>query len=157
MDPSGTFITHICPLFPLISICIYVPFGFHWGSNIVTMSVGACEYLCCAFWAFVPLWIEQMITGLVPCVNHCARVYLFEVLLALLFGFQPCVLYTCLFGLRALTRHTVIWGLIKLLRIPAPVSRIIVTNVIVFSVLRYNPHKCHGTQPLPQCDLRQRR
>jgi uncharacterized protein (DUF2062 family) len=33
---------------------------------IVTMSVGACE--CCVFWAFVPLWIAQMITGLILCV-----------------------------------------------------------------------------------------
>ena len=47
-DPSGTFITHTCPLFPLISTCISVPFGFHW--IIVTMSVGVCEYLCCVFW-----------------------------------------------------------------------------------------------------------
>jgi hypothetical protein len=40
---------------------------------IVTMSVGECEYMCCVFWAFVPLWIVQMTTSLVPCVNHCAR------------------------------------------------------------------------------------
>ena len=38
-------------------------------------------------------------------------VYLFEVLLALSFGSQPCVLHTCLFGLcpHALTWHAVIW------------------------------------------------
>ena len=43
-------------------------------SIIVATSVGACEYLCYVFWAFVPLWIVQMITGLVPCDNHCALV-----------------------------------------------------------------------------------
>jgi hypothetical protein len=32
-DPSGTFIAHTSPLFPLICICIFVPFGFHWVVN----------------------------------------------------------------------------------------------------------------------------
>jgi hypothetical protein len=69
-DPSGTFIIHICPLFPMISTCLSVPFGLHW--IIVTTSVGVCTVLCVL--AFVSLWIAQMITGLVLCVNHCARV-----------------------------------------------------------------------------------
>ena len=30
--------------------------------------------VCCVFCAFVALWMEQMTTGLVPCVNHHARV-----------------------------------------------------------------------------------
>ena len=61
------------PLFPLISICIYVPFGFHG-------LVDYCYYVCCCVWVtvlcvwgFVPLWIAQMITGLVLWVNHCTR------------------------------------------------------------------------------------
>ena len=58
--------------------------------------------------------IAQMITGVNPwgiivCVyvTGFAPVYLFEVLLALLFGFQPRVLNICLFGLhsRAYSAH----------------------------------------------------
>ena len=73
-DPSGTFIMHTCPLFPLISTCISVPFGFHW-AVVYCYNVRWCvgvPVLCVL--AFVPLWIVQMITGLIPCVNHCARV-----------------------------------------------------------------------------------
>jgi hypothetical protein len=40
-------------MFPLVSMVL---------SIIVTMSVGACEYLCCVFWAFKLLWSAQMIT-----------------------------------------------------------------------------------------------
>ena len=36
-----------------------------------------CEYLCCVFWAFVPLWIAQIITGLVPSVKRCFIMYFF--------------------------------------------------------------------------------
>ena len=63
-------------------------------SIIVTRSVGAWEYLCCVFQAFVPLWIAQMITGLAPCSIIVGVCNFFEVLLALLFVFQPCVLYS---------------------------------------------------------------
>ena len=68
-----------------------------------------CPVLCVL--AIVPLWIAQMITGLVPCGIIVRLCYLFEDLLALLFGFLLCVLYTCLFGLHpcAFTRHAVIW------------------------------------------------
>ena len=61
----------MCPLFTMVLLII------------VTMSVGVCKYL--GVLAFVPLWIAQMIMGLIPCNNHCEFVYLFEVLLALLF------------------------------------------------------------------------
>lgn len=49
-DPSGTFIAHTWPLFPLIVFVCMCPLFTIVVSIIVTMSVGACEYLCCAFW-----------------------------------------------------------------------------------------------------------
>ena len=61
--------------------------------------------LCC--FGFRAACIVQMITDLVPCkiieracVTGLAPVYLFGELLALLFGFLPCVLYMYLFVLR---------------------------------------------------------
>ena len=69
-DPSGTF-THTCPLFPLISkFALWFPLGcpLVFQSPLVRVST------CGVFWVFVPLWIAQMITCLVPCVNYCARV-----------------------------------------------------------------------------------
>ena len=124
---SGTFITHTCPLFPLISTCISVPFGFHWALHI-------CYNVHWCVW--VPVLCILGFRALVDCADDCrSRVliivcmcYIFEVLLALLFGFQPCVFVTCLFGLRprAFTRQAIIWVQFKaLLRIPASVSRII--------------------------------
>jgi hypothetical protein len=70
-------------------VCPLVSIGL---SIIVT--IGACEYLCCVFWAFVSLWIAQMITVLVPSrvliiMRMC---YLFEVLLPLLLGVHNPVL-----------------------------------------------------------------
>ena len=62
---------HLVPI-PSDCICIYVPFVHH--GAVDYCYIGACEYLFCVFWAFVPLWIVQMITGLVPCDNHCALV-----------------------------------------------------------------------------------
>ena len=42
--------------------------------------------------AFVPLWIAQMITRLVPCANHCARVLFIR---GTLLGFNPvfCIVF----------------------------------------------------------------
>jgi hypothetical protein len=86
--PPGTFITHTCPLFPLISICICVPLVSMVLSIIVTMSVGACEYLCCVFWAFMLSWLQVSSRVII-----IARVgYLFEIVLALL-SFYPVFCY----------------------------------------------------------------
>ena len=109
------------PHFPLIVIVWMCPcLNVRWSS----------EYLCCVVLGFVPRVFCPMITG--PVSYHCALVYLFEVLLALLFGFQPSVFYAGLYGLRhrAFTWHAVIWVKFKkLLRIPAPVSRSLYSNV----------------------------
>ena len=45
-DPSGTFIMHTCPLFPLISTCISVPFGFYRAVDYCSRVHWWCEYLC---------------------------------------------------------------------------------------------------------------
>jgi hypothetical protein len=65
--------SHLAPI-PADCIWLYVPFGFHWAVDywynvrwFVWVSV-----LCVL--DFVPLWIAQMITGLVLYVNHCALV-----------------------------------------------------------------------------------
>jgi hypothetical protein len=105
----------MCPLFTMVL------------SIIVTMSIGACEYLCCVFWAIMPLWIAQMITGLVPCDNHCALVlfilgtpwsFVWVSTLCFCYAFvwssSPCI-FTALRNLVLIK---------KLLRIPASVSRI---------------------------------
>ena len=72
--PPGTFITHNCPLYPLISTCISVPFGSHWAVDYC-YNVHWCVWVpvLCVL-AFMPLWIAQMITGRIQCVNHCVRV-----------------------------------------------------------------------------------
>ena len=110
-DPSRNVITHTCPLFPLVSICIYVPFGFHWGVDYC-YNVRWCVWVpvLCVL-AFVPKWIEQVITGPVPCVNQCPRVLFIQgTPHTFVWGSTTC-LVTCLFGIcpRALTRHAVIW------------------------------------------------
>ena len=50
--------------------------------------------------------IAQIITGLVPCGIIVPVCYLFEVVLNLLFRFQPCVLYSV--RPRAFTLHAII-------------------------------------------------
>ena len=58
--------------------------------------------LCC--FGFRTTCNVQMITGLVPCDNHCAIVYLFEVLLALclglnyMFGIRVCLVFVPVHG-----------------------------------------------------------
>ena len=59
--------------------------------------------------AFVPLWIAQMITGLVLIIVRLC--YLLKVLLTLLFWVSTLCFVYCLLGLRplAFTRHAIIW------------------------------------------------
>ena len=54
---SGTFLTPTCPLFPLISTCISVPFGFHWAVDYcyyvhLCVCVSTCA-VCFGFCAIV--------------------------------------------------------------------------------------------------------
>jgi hypothetical protein len=113
----------MCPLFTIVL------------SIIVTMSIGV-PVLCVL--AFVPLWIAQMFTGLVPCVNHCARVlFIRGTPHTFVLGFYPVFCYVFVWSLsRSFTQHAVIWVCIKnLLRIPAPVSQIMYASVTVCSVV----------------------
>jgi hypothetical protein len=61
--------------------------------------------------AFVALWIAQMITGLVPCVNHCELVLFIRGTTRSFVWVSTLCLVLCLFGLRprAFARHAIIW------------------------------------------------
>jgi hypothetical protein len=69
--------THLAPI-PTDCICVYVPFVHHGAVGYCSNVRWCCEDLCCVFWAYRPLWIAQMITGLVPCVNHSACVFFIQ-------------------------------------------------------------------------------
>lgn len=79
-------------------------------SIIVTMSIGCVSTYALLFWISCRLYCADDY-GSHHVWYHCALVHLFEVLHTLLFGSQPCVLYTCLYGLHphAFTWHAVIW------------------------------------------------
>lgn len=110
-------ITHTWFQFLTDCICINVPFVSPMGCPSLFNVRWLCEYLCLVVLAFVPLvlcrWlgVSSRDVSFCACVFGSHPVYLFEVLLALLFMSQLCVLYTCLFGLRprAFTWHAVIW------------------------------------------------
>jgi hypothetical protein len=91
-DPSGTFITHTCPLLPPISTCTSVPFGFHWAVDYCSNGRWSCEYLCCVL-AFVPrilcrwLPVSSLVVSLCACVIYSRYSSLFCL------GFNPVFFY----------------------------------------------------------------
>ena len=88
-DPSGTFITPTCPLFPLISICIYVSFGFHGYVDYCSHVRWWCEDLTVGA-AVMPFYI-LCIMGIVPCRST-------RFILSLLFGYSPVFCIRVCFG-----------------------------------------------------------
>jgi hypothetical protein len=91
------------------------------------MAIGACEYLVLCVLALVPLWIAQMITGLVPCVNHCVLVLFIQGTHLFCLGFYPVFCYMVVWSSYLYTARCNL-GLIKK-TIPVPVSRNIYASV----------------------------
>ena len=131
-DPSGTFITHTWLLFPVINNCVCVSLVHHRPVDYrFNVRWGVWVSVLCVL-AFVPLWIAQMIMGLVLCVNHC-------VLLLIISGtprsfvlvFYPvfCIVFVWSSSPCLYTAHCNLGVIKKNSHIPAPVSQIIHTNV----------------------------
>ena len=105
--PLELFFTHTWPLIPVISNCISLPLVYQ-------CPVDYCYNVRWFVWVpvlcvlgFVPLWIAQMISS---CVLIIVRLcYLFEALLALLFGFLTCVLYSVCLVFVPLPLHSTLY------------------------------------------------
>jgi hypothetical protein len=90
-------------------------------------SPWCCRLLLVGVWvpvlcvlAFVPLWIAQMITGLVPCVNHCARVLFIQGSpRSFVWVLNLCICYVFVWS----SSPCLYTKFKKLLRIPASVSQ----------------------------------
>jgi hypothetical protein len=99
----------------LFLLSLYMSFVYHGAVNYCH-NVRWCVWvpvLC--VWAFVPLWIAQMITGLVPCDNHCALVLSIQgAPCSFVWVSTLCFCYLFVWSSsRAFTEHDVIWCVIN--------------------------------------------